>query len=251
MELDENKQYLVIFEDNWADEMDINGFFTCDGAYLIGAKETLLAYDGDLELYIGTNEEISYSSGEEMWNTLRIKEITLAQKEVLTEVFSGVEEMTTEDRFEYYLQCQAMEENQNTCPQPQCSNYNDSAAYTAYRKEYERWNENENTIFERLKAENKDRVAEIVALQKAKEITEQEDNFIISALCVKMADVEEWDAEIEIAKLTPTERQELIAAGQKIDRSTDVSFGFADILDRCLERIAEDDDEDADEEDDE
>ena len=38
MKIDKTKNYLVIYDDNWADEMDISGFFTIDGDSLADAK---------------------------------------------------------------------------------------------------------------------------------------------------------------------------------------------------------------------
>lgn len=66
---------LVKWSDNWADEMDLDGFkvFTNEEfeAYIQGWKKAF-EYRGSYTMCVGTNEEIEYESFEEFERTLDV-----------------------------------------------------------------------------------------------------------------------------------------------------------------------------------
>ena len=97
MKIDKKKNYLVIYEGNWADEMDISGFCTIDGESLADAKKEICAYKNEIEICIGTNEEVYYENGKDFWENLNIKEITTEQSKVLSDLFNGDDSDDFED----------------------------------------------------------------------------------------------------------------------------------------------------------
>ena len=102
------KNYIVFYEDNWADEMDISGVFTCDENYKKEIEEKLSNYEQCFNYYIGTNEEIEYENGQSLLDCLTFKEITLEQLTVLSDVF----EIDEEDD-DYYVQESVYNEDKN------------------------------------------------------------------------------------------------------------------------------------------
>lgn len=84
----EKTHVLVIANVNWADEMDIGGF-------KIFESETWEKFKSDWEkkdyvnFYIGTNEDLEYSSGKEYLRDLRAKPITKAEADHLNDLFGG------------------------------------------------------------------------------------------------------------------------------------------------------------------
>jgi hypothetical protein len=86
----EQKYLLVKYSDNWADEIDVEGFhlFTAQEweAYQAAIKEFFNSND-ELCFGIGTNEEIEYSDAEEYLDTLRANYISEQQYNVLKDLF--------------------------------------------------------------------------------------------------------------------------------------------------------------------
>lgn len=83
------KYYLLEYSDNWADEMDV------EGIYVMNEKE-LQEFNGAIEVvkenfrngrefyfYVGTNEEIEYSSERELSSSYNVFEISSEEVEVL------------------------------------------------------------------------------------------------------------------------------------------------------------------------
>lgn len=98
------KYLLISFTDNWADEMDSRGFSAATEADFENWKnQELPEYNQHgFELYAGNNESIKYSSLEDYLKTIRTKEITKEQYEVLTNLF-GVGITHYLDNIYYYL----------------------------------------------------------------------------------------------------------------------------------------------------
>lgn len=83
---DENKNYIVHYSDNWADEMDIEGFIIMSGAELtdyIKFAKLVFKKDGEYNYYIGTNEEINYESFGVFASHFEIREISEEEYKVL------------------------------------------------------------------------------------------------------------------------------------------------------------------------
>lgn len=86
-------QVLVQVNDNWADEMDIYGWTICD-------KDWLDNYLKDIEKYfknggeplihwVGTNEEIYYRNYDDVFRTLKIKELTDEEAKTIESLFGS------------------------------------------------------------------------------------------------------------------------------------------------------------------
>lgn len=84
-------EVLVQVNDNWADEMDIYGWTICD-------KDWLKAYLKDIEEYfknggeqllywVGTNEEIYYRNYNDVFSTLKIKELSKDEAKSIRALF--------------------------------------------------------------------------------------------------------------------------------------------------------------------
>jgi hypothetical protein len=61
---------------NWADEMDVEGTAIMDKKDWEDYRETVSKINKSFYLYIGTNEEIEYSSGDELLNEITVKPMT-------------------------------------------------------------------------------------------------------------------------------------------------------------------------------
>jgi len=83
------RKYLITYSDNWADEMDIEGFGICESDSKLNIDEYLSDFKhgfkiaGSFIYCIGTNEEIEYDSFEDFKSKFTIKEITDEQYKVL------------------------------------------------------------------------------------------------------------------------------------------------------------------------
>jgi hypothetical protein len=77
---------LVTFHDNWADEMDIEGYriFSEDDwkNYRKYAKKEF-EENGEYTYYVGTNEDINYNSYEDFMGNFEVKTISKEQVDVL------------------------------------------------------------------------------------------------------------------------------------------------------------------------
>ncbi len=73
---------LVKWSSNWADEMDIEGF-------RIMKQEEWEAYKKEVRkkkyfcIYVGTNEDIEYSSGEDLLAEIKVKKITPEEERII------------------------------------------------------------------------------------------------------------------------------------------------------------------------
>ena len=96
------KRYLVTYEDNWADEMDISGFFTCSKKYKKMVEKKLSTYDEEYTYCIGSNEDIEYENGLAILETLTFQKISEKEFKVLSRVFN-YEHETDEEIVEEYI----------------------------------------------------------------------------------------------------------------------------------------------------
>ena len=85
--------WLVKFTDNWADEMDIEGFKILSNstfmqwARLVEDVATAIDNGHEFEWYIGTNESIVYSTGRDLKNCFECEVIGDSYAEFLKETF--------------------------------------------------------------------------------------------------------------------------------------------------------------------
>lgn len=89
MKIKKNENYVVVYNDNWADEMDLDGFFTCTGKELKELKKTLLKSKKSANIGIGSNEDIEYSNGKELWNCLTYHKISERENQTIERIFGG------------------------------------------------------------------------------------------------------------------------------------------------------------------
>lgn len=76
------KYYLLRYADNWADEMDLEGYVVLDEEEHAAFQQKLNALDG-FTFVVGTNEDIEYDSKEDLEAVIDIEEITEADVDVL------------------------------------------------------------------------------------------------------------------------------------------------------------------------
>jgi len=73
---------MVTYEDNWADEMDIDGHYVLTEKEYKEFRQALKKTKG-FEFYIGTNEEIYYDDNYSVESVIDIKKINQEQYDVL------------------------------------------------------------------------------------------------------------------------------------------------------------------------
>lgn len=75
----ENDIIILKFKDNWADEMDVEGYEVITLGqlrYFIEKAEEYFSNNNSLEYYFGTNEYIEYTSSTELLSKYSILDIT-------------------------------------------------------------------------------------------------------------------------------------------------------------------------------
>jgi len=87
--IDVEKDYLLTFSGNYADEFDISEFNTMKGNDVISIIEVLKAYEIEIEIYFGTNEELCFEDGNDLLSQISIKEISETEADVLIRLFGG------------------------------------------------------------------------------------------------------------------------------------------------------------------
>lgn len=86
-------KYLVRWEDNWADEMDLEGWRVMDQTEL-DAWKSRLQETGRCTLSFGTNEENEYKSGQDVLDCCTVRPIADSDAEVLQRLFEGSDGFT-------------------------------------------------------------------------------------------------------------------------------------------------------------
>jgi len=88
---------IVNWEDNWADEMDLDGFVIMKAKDWNKFLDHMREIDYELIYNVGTNQEITYANGSEALNHFEMKYLSPAQAQVFEELnlsmvgFSGPE----------------------------------------------------------------------------------------------------------------------------------------------------------------
>jgi hypothetical protein len=80
---------LITWNSNWADEMDISGFVITNKKEADNLKKKLQDKKDEFEIYVGSNEEISYSNGRELLSELSFKKISDSESEVISNLIGG------------------------------------------------------------------------------------------------------------------------------------------------------------------
>ncbi len=78
---------LVQLNDNWADEMDLDGFQIMDEEKWKISEERLRRSENYIEIYVGTNEEIDYRNGKDFLKSLTIISISDDQFDFIKKTF--------------------------------------------------------------------------------------------------------------------------------------------------------------------
>lgn len=98
---------LVKWSDNWADEMDIEGFVIMTDSewkeYKQGIKEKIKPFS----IGIGTNEEIDYDNGEDLLAKLTAKKLTSEEYKTISGIFGNYWGF---DQFQYVIEDNIAEE---------------------------------------------------------------------------------------------------------------------------------------------
>lgn len=99
------QKVLLKWSTNWADEMDIEGYILTSKDKSDDWKKKLKTVDFSFSLQIGTNEDIEYSSGEDLISEVSLKNITDEEYTTLKKYF-GMQGGHTEfwDGLEYILE---------------------------------------------------------------------------------------------------------------------------------------------------
>lgn len=80
--------YLVKFADNWADEMDLDGFRIMNDKQLDEFTKGIRNIKNfPLEIYFGTNEYIPYENQEQIMRTIKIQPLTAGEKALFDRSF--------------------------------------------------------------------------------------------------------------------------------------------------------------------
>lgn len=84
-----NTYYLIKYEDNWADEMDIDGACVLtEGEYkaFTDVVVNFDNFDGYIDFVVGTNQSVEYYSRAEVEQAFTVREITEDEYKVLSEL---------------------------------------------------------------------------------------------------------------------------------------------------------------------
>jgi hypothetical protein len=80
---------LIKWESNWADEMDISGFMIVSKAEAKEFKADLRNKKQPFEIYVGTNEEISYENGKELLDELEFINLSKAEADIIEQTLGS------------------------------------------------------------------------------------------------------------------------------------------------------------------
>lgn len=80
LEFEGKEFFMVKYEDNWADEMNIEGFMVMNSQELENWKSRI---PKKYRFNLGTNEEIEYDSKKEFLNTIKINSISVEEARFL------------------------------------------------------------------------------------------------------------------------------------------------------------------------
>ena len=78
---------IAIFEDNWADEMDVQGFVILTEKRWEAYKASGIAKNRRFSLCVGSNEDIEYQNGKELLKNIKVRPITNEEEKTITKIF--------------------------------------------------------------------------------------------------------------------------------------------------------------------
>ena len=81
------EKVLVIWEANWADEMNVYGFVIVSAEEASAFKKKARKIVSPFEIYVGTNEEIEYSDGKQFLKALTFRRITPEESKIIEKFF--------------------------------------------------------------------------------------------------------------------------------------------------------------------
>lgn len=87
--MEKEKQVLLTWDSNWADEMDISGFAVVSESFWLNLKSDLENKTSSFYFYIGTNEELEYENGKELLSEIEVKYLTEDEAGVVKKLFGG------------------------------------------------------------------------------------------------------------------------------------------------------------------
>ena len=79
---------LVKWSDNWADEMDIEGFIIDDKEKVEEWLNNMKSITRHFDICIGTNEDVDYDNGEQFAETISVIDITEEDEKLLKRLFN-------------------------------------------------------------------------------------------------------------------------------------------------------------------
>jgi len=82
-----NKNVLLTWTTNWADEMDIQGFVVTTESEYEDWKIRMENKKLDFEIYVGTNEGIEYSNGNSLLAEVDVENITSEEMNFILKMF--------------------------------------------------------------------------------------------------------------------------------------------------------------------
>jgi hypothetical protein len=80
---------LVKWADNWADEMDLEGFRVYAESEWKEFKTKLSAYKDGFTICVGTNEEIDYTNGKDLLKKMKVIKLSAEDYAVSERLFDG------------------------------------------------------------------------------------------------------------------------------------------------------------------
>lgn len=81
---------LIKFEDNWADEMDLEGFcLTTKDAWTKVVEHYQEEYEGEFTASFGTNEENEYDSVDDFFSNFTVTEVSDEEAAVIKKLFGS------------------------------------------------------------------------------------------------------------------------------------------------------------------
>jgi hypothetical protein len=84
-----SNKLLIKFSDNWADEMDVNGWVILDSQKWVKIKEKVEAYNDYFSIGFGSNQENEYENGEDFLEAINIRLLSENEFIVLTSCFGS------------------------------------------------------------------------------------------------------------------------------------------------------------------
>jgi len=81
------KKVLVKWSDNWADEMDVEGFVILEKEEWESTKKRILSIKEEFTMYIGTNEEIEYANGKDFLTNIEVKSLSPDEEKIINKFF--------------------------------------------------------------------------------------------------------------------------------------------------------------------